>query len=544
MTMNNLSIRIKYSIPFFISVLVLVGIVISNSSSMNKVERDLSVFPDGFMPAINVILNADRDLYQARVAELQYVNGSQSDIVKYKESFEENAQQALDRFEEYRTYLSDYPDVLQSLDDFNHSYQTWITESRKSFSLLDRGLKSDAIIHSNSNSFTTFSSLRELFDIAGEAAFDKAKSRQVEIGVELSNHKVMTWIIVVLAIIVTCVISFFSQQYLISRIKELTKRIEEISSGGGDLTKSITITKNDELGELGNSFNGFLEVMKALIKGIRGNVTNLDASSAILDNSAQSSSKAAGEQRELAEMIASAVYQMGAATREVAEIAHKTSVETNCAMELTDNGVKSVNSSVSEIQKAFESIESAASDAEKLVEDSSQIVNVVEVIRGIAEQTNLLALNAAIEAARAGEQGRGFAVVADEVRALAGKTQESTDNIQKMIEQVVERVNMVVGGIKVGFDKVSSSVKISKETENILEEASKIVSQVNDMSIQTAAATEQQTAVNDEINQNLTSLTQQTGIMKESAMDTNEAAQHIKGLSASISDGVKRFRVE
>lgn len=96
--MNNLSIRIKYSIPFFISVLVLVGIVISNSSSMNKVERDLSVFPDGFMPAINVILNADRDLYQARVAELQYVNGSQSDIVKYKESFEENAQQALDRF--------------------------------------------------------------------------------------------------------------------------------------------------------------------------------------------------------------------------------------------------------------------------------------------------------------------------------------------------------------------------------------------------------------------------------------------------------------
>tara|TARA_R110001599_G_scaffold67867_4_gene191438 strand:- start:67882 stop:68178 length:297 start_codon:yes stop_codon:yes gene_type:complete len=98
MTMNNLSIRIKYSIPFFISVLVLVGIVISNSSSMNKVERDLSVFPDGFMPAINVILNADRDLYQARVAELQYVNGSQSDIVKYKESFEENAQQALDRF--------------------------------------------------------------------------------------------------------------------------------------------------------------------------------------------------------------------------------------------------------------------------------------------------------------------------------------------------------------------------------------------------------------------------------------------------------------
>ena len=539
--MNDLSIKIKYSIPFAISTLALLCIVIFNSASLNRVENDLSVFPNGFMPAISVILNADRDLYQARVAELQYVNSSSPDLSKYRSSFDENAQQAADRFEQYRSYLSAHSDVLQALDNFNNAYKQWMQESQNSFSLKDQGATSDAITQANSKSLAAFSTLRELFDIAGEAAFEKAKDRQAEINEEMTNHKTISWILVVLVILVTTLISIVSQKFLVSRVNELTRRINEISSGGGDLTKTIKVTKNDELGELGVAFNKFVEVMKTLITDIRANVSNLDMSSSVLENSAQNSSNAATEQSSFAEMIASAVYQMGTATREVAEIAHKTSIETNSAMELTDNGVKSVNSSVEMIEQAFSSIENAATDAEKLVEDSNQIVNVVEVIRGIADQTNLLALNAAIEAARAGEQGRGFAVVADEVRALAGKTQESTDNIQKMIEQVVERVNTVVSGIEVGFDKVSSSVKISKETENILEEASTIVSKVNDMSIQTASATEEQTAVNDEINQNLNSLTQQTGIMKESATDTNEAAFQIKGLSASISDGVKRF---
>lgn len=542
--MENLSIRIKYSIPFVISLLALFGIVISNNISMDKIEKELSIFPNNFMPAISVILNADRDLYQARVAELQYVHSTSSDPTEYLESYEENAQQAAERFEKYRAHLSSYPDVLSSLDSFDKAFQDWSAASRKAFALKDKGLSSEAIEQANNDSLSTFSSLRNLFDIAGEAAFDKAKNRQTEVQEEIGSHKLISWIVVLIVIFIASIISIVSQKFLLARINELTRRIQEISSGGGDLTKTIHVTKNDELGELGNAFNRFVAVMRTLISDIRDNAANLDKSSAVLEGSAQNSSNAAAEQSSLAEMIASAVYEMGAATKEVAGIAHKTSVETNNAMALTGNGVKSVNSSVSEIEQAFSSIESAASDAEKLVEDSGQIVSVVEVIRGIAEQTNLLALNAAIEAARAGDQGRGFAVVADEVRALAGKTQESTDNIQKMIEQVVERVNTVVGGIEVGFEKVSSSVKISKETESILEEASRIVSQVNDMSIQTAAATEEQTAVSDEINQNLTSLTQQTSIMKESAVATNAAAQQIKGLSADISNGVKRFKVE
>jgi methyl-accepting chemotaxis protein len=496
------------------------------------------------MPAISVILNADRDLYQARVAELQYVNNKQKDLSPFVSSFEENAQQALDRFEQYRSHLSDYPDVLAALKGFEAAYRAWIVSAKKSFSLRDNGAVEQAIVHANGESRERFSSLRNLFDIAGEAAFEKAKARQTVVNGEIAEHETINWIMVVIAILLISVISYLSQNYLVSRIFELTHRIKEITSGGGDLTKTIRVTKNDELGELGLAFNEFVQGMKALITDIRASVSDLDQSTDSLEHSAQNSSAAAQKQVGLAEMIASAVYEMGVATKEVAGIANKTSVQTTGAMELTDNGVRSVNQSVSEIEQAFDSIASAQSDAEKLVEESGQIVSVVEVIRGIAEQTNLLALNAAIEAARAGEQGRGFAVVADEVRALAGKTQESTDNIQKMIEQIVERVNTVVGGIEVGFEKVSNSVKISKETEDILEQASALVSQVNDMSIQTAAATEEQTAVSDEINQNLSSLTEQTGVMKDSSNDTNGVSQHIKDLASNISNGVSRFKVD
>jgi len=231
-------------------------------------------------------------------------------------------------------------------------------------------------------------------------------------------------------------------------------------------------------------------------------------------------------------------------TKELANIALRTAEETKNAMQFSEEGVTKIGESVTQIEQLYSTIEDASTGTKKLSEDSLNISGVLDVIRGIADQTNLLALNAAIEAARAGDQGRGFAVVADEVRSLAQKTQESTDSIQGMIESLQSGVSKVVKQIDDGFSKVASTVELSKDTELSLENILTSVTTVSDMSIQTATATEEQTAVTDEINRNLHDLNEQIIVTKEISLDTNDASSQIQLLAQNIKDGVDRFKVE
>ncbi|MCC2604972.1 methyl-accepting chemotaxis protein [Planctobacterium marinum] len=538
--MNFKSIGVKYSIPIVAMGLATIIVFLSYSQLTNHIEREASTFPSEFMPAVSLVLNGDRDLYQARVAEQQLVfgTGNQSAVTE----LQENAQQAYDRFMQYKRLMSSYPDIIRQLSEFETLYNAWLSSIEQVKQLSASGDLERARQLSNGASEERFQALRTVFDVAGELAFSRANQLKDEIEAQNSFFKAIAAICIILVIIACSVVAFLSQRSLLLRINEITQRIEEIASGGGDLTQTIVKKHNDELGALGDAFNSFIQSLASLINDIRHQVHDLSDASDSLKKSADSTTEIVKAQCSDSDMIVSAVHEMSMATIEMSSIAQKTAENMELAKLSAEKGVSVIADSVKQINSVHQSIESASTSAHKLSENSEKISDVLNVIRGIAEQTNLLALNAAIEAARAGEQGRGFAVVADEVRSLASKTQDSTENIQSMIQEVQSGVDNVVAVVQKVFDEVGVTVTLSKETEEHINNALNTVDNVFEMSIQTATATEEQTAVAEDINRNLTSLNEKTNLTSEEANRTRNAATLISDKSQSISVSIGKFK--
>lgn len=217
------------------------------------------------------------------------------------------------------------------------------------------------------------------------------------------------------------------------------------------------------------------------------------------------------QQSESVEVIVTAVNELSYGIKDVANNAQLTTTELDQVNNLTKEGIEITNNSVKEIENLSVTIDDAANVIANLSEKSDEIASVVDTIRGIAEQTNLLALNAAIEAARAGEQGRGFAVVADEVRTLSSRTQESTQNIQQIIESLHSGVKQAVSSINIGSDASKTTVELASGTLNALDEIATACQRVSGVALQTATATEEQSQVANDISENLTTLSESTG---------------------------------
>ena len=490
------------------------------------------------------MINADRDLYQARVANLLSLDKTnQSNLAKYKATFDENTQQALDRMNNYQKLMRDYPDIISSISGFQSSYNNWLSASNDIFTLFQNNNYAEAKSVSESRALNLFEDLREYYDKAEEGA-DKKNSFVSQQTIEhVESQQTTLMVISALIILITLVIGFLCPKALSNALIELSNQIKKLNSGDGDLTRRINSKRQDEVGQVANDFDQLVSDLGGLIGTI------LDQSSKVITG-VDSLNQGVGQgtirnqqQSESVEVIVTAVNELLYGIKDVANNAQLTTTELDQVNNLTREGIKITNNSVKEIENLSVTIDDAANVIANLSEKSDEIASVVDTIRGIAEQTNLLALNAAIEAARAGEQGRGFAVVADEVRTLASRTQESTQNIQQIIESLHSGVKQAVSSINIGSDASKTTVELASGTLNALDEIATACQRVSGVVLETATATEEQSQVANDISENLTTLSESTGTSLGVSKENETLSSLSYNDANNLSKLVSRFKL-
>ncbi|OUR75187.1 hypothetical protein A9Q77_04110 [Marinomonas sp. 42_23_T18] len=344
------------------------------------------------------------------------------------------------------------------------------------------------------------------------------------------NMKLISFLIVTLAI--SMIVLLYAFRRLITlRLNRVSSALQGIVEGNGDLTQRLDMGVEDEVGAIAKAFNGFVEKMEVSLKEVGGQIGNLVSTSKSLSGVAERSQLGVTMQQKETDMVATAMNQMNATAQQVADLALSASEQAQQAQQDAQAGRNVVVANMKAVQMLSKEMQQSAEVVTKLEADSQNIGGVLDVIRGIAEQTNLLALNAAIEAARAGEQGRGFAVVADEVRTLASRTQASTEEIQSMISRLQDGAKEAVTTIDKGNQSLQSSLEKADETNEMIEGIVVSTQNIYDLNSQIATAAEEQTAVSDEINRNINNI---AGVAENNTNDTQHLLTSVEDIGETV----------
>lgn len=338
------------------------------------------------------------------------------------------------------------------------------------------------------------------------------------------------------------VISLLLRSIVIKPVNKLNKTISAIDKHS-DLSQRIEVTSGDEIGQMSASFNSMLQSFHDSMHKVSSTIHKLGSSSTEIDQIANMANKAVRNQQMQTSAVASAMEQMGAATRSVENSAESTVAASDLALKESVNGTSITSSAISAIETLKQDIDGATTVIHKLDEQSQNVGTVLEVIQKIAVQTNLLALNAAIEAARAGEQGRGFAVVADEVRTLASRTRNSTEEINAIIEELQQDAREAVNAMQRAHQSAEDGVEQVRGTSNALSNIAEEVRVINDMNHQVASSVKEQTHMASSVEASVTEIAQTAEQTSSRAGKLNQVAHELGSLAGELEHLVQRFKL-
>ncbi len=361
---------------------------------------------------------------------------------------------------------------------------------------------------------------------------------------QAAQDALVTGLVTGVVIIVVLLGAIFLVSCLITKnLNTIIDSLKELAEGRGDLTRRLQSNSADETGTVVKYFNDFLQKLHDLIKEVVDATTQLGANASQLSEITQMTASGAQQQQTEVDQLSTAMNEMASTVQEVAHNAGEAAGAARDADEASRNGQAIVADTVNVITTLADSIEGGARVITALQVESENIGGVLDVIRTIAEQTNLLALNAAIEAARAGEQGRGFAVVADEVRTLASRTQESTREIQTMIERLQSGVGEAVGVMGQSREQAQKSVEQVAEAGGSLDAITQAVKKIHAMNDEIANAAREQSGVAESMNESIVNISQVADQTNNSAQVTFGASDELGQVSTRLIDLVSRFKV-
>ncbi|KZZ41277.1 hypothetical protein A3758_04555 [Oleiphilus sp. HI0118] len=533
-----MTLRIKLFIAMGILSVLIASISILSVVSFTQIQSRVGHMVAD-MSVLEILKDIDGNMYRAVVAERSviFLKPGSADFENYvsvhRESLE-NIARLKDEFSKIDANTA----LKEQFGDYINQYSKWkpiseqVIQERVADTRAGRRTAMDLSFGSGAESFEKLNGLMNTIISNTNAAFNEETSATYS---TMKNSKAATIAVFVIALMICGGIAWLMPRLVIRPLREMNNVLNELATAGGDLRTEVRIRTNDELGQLGKTVNKFIAALRGLISDIIVKTDQVSEQASLLDTSAKSNQAVARNTLNETDSMATAITEMSASISEVAHSASNTSESAKQAGSDSAVGTQVVLDTQSIINQLAADVGGAAEKIEQLKSDTDKIHEVVSVIQGIAEQTNLLALNAAIEAARAGEQGRGFAVVADEVRALASRTQTSTEEIQQMVDMLQRSADSAHATMSSGKEVAEQSVEKASQAKEAFEQISGAIDLVSQMSIQIASAAEEQSSVSNEISENANRLSaygqEAHGISDEVeslSMDTLQAAEDLK----------------